>query len=175
MDPLSLGPPKVFGSHVCADVIKEWTTGGDLIPINLVQNFCLPANWTEDSKRHPVALTELYAVCCARFLWKDVLDGRRCLIFIDNQSVVDSLIKGGSSDHHLKRILCCYEQIDFNNPCLAWFTRVASSSNISDLPSRGEWGTLRKIIEFELVEAVCPFSGKRLRTIAEEKWGKDYK
>ena len=90
-------------------------------------------NWKRAGKEHPVALTELYAVCVARETWKDTLDDNRCIFFIDNQGDLDALIKGYSSEASMQSLLLVLERLDAKNPCMPWYCRVPSQSNIADL------------------------------------------
>ena len=148
-DPRGGGQVEVFGAHVSSEVVESWKRAG---------------------KKHPVALTELYAVCVARHLWKDRMDDYKCVVFIDNQGDVDALIKGYSSEDTMKSLLILLEKLDGDKPFLPWFCRVPSQSNISDLPSRGRWKELREILpDYVFVEAVCPFDSKKLHTVLQEE------
>ena len=138
---------QAFGAEVHPHVVDEWTRAG---------------------KQHPVALTEMYAVSCARNLWRKRIDARRIIIFIDNQSVLDALIKGYSAEPMLKKLLLNFEVLDNLHPCLGWFSRVPSSSNIADLPSRGRWEELRCILPNHVVlEAACPLKREPLEKVED--------
>ena len=76
-------PCRRFGAQVSSEVAKAWKRAG---------------------KKHPVSLTELYAVCVARHVWKHRLDNCKCVCFIDNQGDVDALIKGYSSEDTMKSL-----------------------------------------------------------------------
>ena len=126
-------------------------------------------NWKRAGKEHPVALTELYAVCVARETWKDTLDDNRCIFFIDNQGDLDALIKGYSSEASMQSLLLVLERLDAKNPCMPWYCRVPSQSNIADLPSRGRWKDfLAMLPNCKVVNTVCPFESKELRVICED-------
>lgn len=149
-DPEKLGEIETFGCRVEPSVLASWKSAG---------------------KQHPVALTELYAVCVAKFIWRNRLDGARCIWFVDNQSVVDALIKGYSNDGPIKTLLLGFEHMDAAFPSFHWFARVPSSSNPSDLPSRGKFSELCKIIRFcRRCEARCPLTKQALSDfdVAEE-------
>ena len=94
-----------------------------------------------------------------------LVERQKMHFFIDNQGVLDCLIKGYSSELHMKRLLCCFERDDSEDPCLPWFTRVPSPSNISDLPSRGKWALLKSLLDFSLVSAKCPATLESLQSI----------
>eukprot|EP00438_Fugacium_kawagutii_P024616 Skav227275 [mRNA] locus=scaffold3803:159824:160804:- [translate_table: standard] len=165
-DPASADKPMAFGAEVSPAVVREWKTGGALEDISLAPQQVLGTPYIEAGKQHPVALTELYAVCTARHTWSKIIDGRRCIFFIDNQGVLDALIKGYSGEPLMKRLLCCFERTDFRDACLPWFSRVASPSNISDLPSRGKWQELLSLLDCAVVEAECPIMCSVLKTLS---------
>ena len=100
--------------------------------------------WMDADKIHPVSLTELYAVCLSRSIWKRQLDDRKVVVFIDNQGVLDACIKGWSGEEQMKSLLLHFEVVDGKNPFLPWFARVPSSSNCADYPSRGLWSKLKQ-------------------------------
>ena len=141
--PGSQDPPIVFGSHVNHDALRHWTDCG---------------------KQHPVALTEMYAICTARYIWKEFLDGKKCIFFVDNQGVLDAFIKGYSNEQTIKELLLNFETHDLAWPCFPWFARVPSSSNLSDLPSRGLWNELKKLLpSFTKCVGRCPLSRCELK------------
>ena len=138
-------PPRVFGCFVSSEVLSAWQAAG---------------------KVHPVALTEMYAVCLARHLWRELLNGQKVLFFIDNQGVLDCCIKGYSDEDELKKLVVAFEKCDSSKPCIPWFGRVPSLSNCGDLPSRGLWKELRNVIgEFVVDEVSCLIGGSILSKI----------
>ena len=144
-DPTCNSAVEAFGGYVSDEIIESWTNAG---------------------KVHPVSQTEMYAECVARFVWKKHIDGRRCLFFIDNQGDFDALIKGYSMESTMKELLVMLESLDEADPCLPWYCRVPSSSNISDLPSRGRWDELFTLLpDCSKIDAVCPFSSRKLQDI----------
>ena len=140
--PDSSKKPIAFGCVVGDKVVDKWAASGVV---------------------HPVALTELYAVCLARHVWCKYIDNSKCVFFIDNQGVLDACIKGYSPVAEMKRLLLSFETLDKCAPTLAWFARVPSLSNISDLPSRGKWEELASLIDFEIVEPECFLTGDVLQ------------
>eukprot|EP00435_Cladocopium_sp_Y103_P066931 s1136_g29.t1 len=152
LDPLESGTVQAFGTFVCKETVKTWEDAG---------------------KQHPVSQTEMYAECIARSIWKDRIDGRKCLFFIDHQGDLDALIKGYSTEDTLKALLVMLKKLDADNPCLPWYCRVPSSSNISDLPSRGRWKELFELLpECVVIDPSCPFSSRKLQRIPESTSGK---
>ena len=121
---------------------------------------CLMSEWAETGKKHLIGPVELYAVGLARKCWSNFLDNR-ALFFVDHGGVLASLISGSSRDAIWRRVLLTLEKEDSTNPCLSWFARVASPSNISDGPSRGNW---KDLSEFEYVRDYppCFLTGKTM-------------
>ena len=108
------------------------------------------------------------AVCVTCETWKSAIDGCKCISFIDNQGDLDALIKGYNSENTMKSLLVLLERLDARKPCLPWFCRVPSESNISDLPSCGKWKELFTLLpERKAVDVVCPFDSRKLQTIFE--------
>ena len=62
--------------------------------------------------------------------------GRRWLCFIDNNSVRDALIKGTSAVSELFDMLSLIARCMSQFHLMVWFSRIASSSNPADKPSR---------------------------------------
>ena len=136
--------PRAFGCFISSDVLSAWQSAG---------------------KAHPVALTEMYAVCLARCLWCRFLNGQ-IVFYIDNQGVLDCCIKGCSDDDELKKLVVVFEKLDSSLPCIPWFSRVPSLSNCADLPSRGLWKRLADVVgEFVVDEASCIIGGSVLQNI----------
>ena len=98
--------------------------------------------WAKTGKKHLIGPVELYAVCLARRCWSEFLHNR-VIFFVDHGGVLASLITGASRDATWRKLLLTLEQVDSEVPCLSWFARVPSQSNISDGPSRGDWSALK--------------------------------
>ena len=89
-------------------------------------------SWAKTGKRHLIGPVELLAVVTARICWNTFLGDR----------VLAALIKGSSRDCVWRTLLLKFEDADACGPCLYWFARTPSQSNISDGPSRGRWDTV---------------------------------
>ena len=120
----------------------------------------LMSAWSDTGKKHLIGPVELYAVGLARTIWSGYLDNR-AIFFVDHGGVLAALISGSSRDSIWRHILLKMEKSDAAAPCLAWYARVASASNISDGPSRGEWDLL-KIGEYERDHPSCFLTGEKL-------------
>ena len=78
------------------------------------------------------------AVVLALRIWSADLAGKHLISFIDNEGSKFSLVKGYSESPSIT-FLCGLADATFDdNRIMAWFSRVPSSSNIADAPSRGE-------------------------------------
>jgi hypothetical protein len=69
--------------------------------------------------------------------WKDIISQQRVLLFIDNYGAQDCLVKGSASVDTWRQLLLKLGEIDDSLFANMWVTRVASSSNPADFPSRG--------------------------------------
>ena len=94
--------------------------------------------WQALSGEQIISQAEAYAVLVLRFRYSDTLMNRPSLWFIDNEAARFSLIKGASPSLSMFLIVREISFIDASQPTGAWYERVASLSNIADLPSRGE-------------------------------------
>ena len=92
--------------------------------------------WTRTGVTHPICDVELLAVVSAYVTWGAMIQGGRCLGFIDNNSCLDALIKNSSDSDGLRPFLCAFAGLDATYQVMWWFARVASHSNPADGPSR---------------------------------------
>ena len=134
---------RVFGSHVPRQLLQRWHAAG---------------------KEHLIGQVELYAVLVARSLWKELLSGRRVILFIDNWAVLDCYIPGTSKEKTWRELLLKIEEIDFTHPCYAWATRVPSESNIADPPSRGTLEPLEFLGKITVEKPECPMLGVQMES-----------
>ena len=150
------------------------TVGGVLITEFEVRAFsgilpqALISQWEACGKKHYITQAELYAVCAARLVWKVFLDGLRSVWFVDNSGALGSCIKAHSSDVWMRKLLCYFEKFDQDNPTIAWYTRVPSTSNVGDLPSRGKWSKLSEMFNFQVDHVKCFVTGKWLDQVPEK-------
>ena len=94
--------------------------------------------WQSSSGEQIISQAEAYAVLVARHRCRDTFLNRPSLWFIDNEAARYSLIKGTSPSLSMFLLIREMSLIDAAQPTGAWYERVASSSNVADLPSRGE-------------------------------------
>ena len=93
--------------------------------------------WARQGSSHPVAHCELVPLLVSKLVWADRIKSRKVLWFVDNNAVLDALIKGTSDVTFLKRGLREFSMLERDTPTTSWFSRVPSESNPADAPSRG--------------------------------------
>ena len=73
-----------------------------------------------------IGQVEMYAVVIARTIWRNFLQGRKVILFLDNWAVLDCYIPGTSKERSWRELLLSMEEIDLMHPCYIWATRVPS-------------------------------------------------
>ena len=114
IDPLS-GRQEVLGAEVLAVVVQAWRAGG---------------------KRQVIFFAEIYPILIAKKTWAKLLEGRRVLIFIDNEAAKFSFVRNYSAQINATAMLPENAQLDFHSQALCWYSRVPSKNNIADAASR---------------------------------------
>ena len=138
------GVAKYFGCKVPRETVESWQTEG---------------------KEHVIGLVELYASVVALRNWCGELKGNRLILFIDNYGAQDCLIKGAASVETWRKLLLLLEDIDYDFFSEMWVTRVPSSSNPADFPSRSSVGELAHLGPLERCQPICPSNGCCLEMI----------
>ena len=90
----------------------------------------------EDSKLQVVAEAELLPVLIARELVTLTSSVQLLIHFVDNNSIVDSLIKGISHSNNIRNMLPLFVLQECEKGFSSWISRVPSPSNPADGPSR---------------------------------------
>ena len=98
----------------------------------------LVSAWKSSSGEQIISQAEAYAVLVLRYRYSYTLLNRPSLWFIDNEAARYSLIKGASPSLSMFLLIQEMSLIDSVQPAGAWYERVPSSSNIADLPARGD-------------------------------------
>ena len=93
-------------------------------------------------KKTYIAQYELIAEDCAYLTFPDKLRGRLVHHFVDNKAALSGSISGFSNKPDSARILQALAVRIMWLGCYPWFSFVYSEDNISDGPSRGEFGLL---------------------------------
>ena len=104
-----------FGMKISEELIREWRSSG-----------------IEQIITH----AELYPVWVARCLWANVLPGRRCVFWVDNNGAKDSLVKGSIRSAAGEGLVMAIIGQEFSQRSWQWYARVPTHSNVSDKPSR---------------------------------------
>ena len=121
--------------------------------------------WKVDGREHVIGLVELYACVTALKEWKHIISEQRVLLFIDNYGAQDCLVKGSANINTWRKLLLTLEEIDDSLFANMWVTRVASSSNPADFPSRGSLKELEFLGSLNICSPVCPMTGVALVSI----------
>ena len=110
------------------------------IPNELVEH------WKSLGKKQLIAELELFPVVVTLAAYVKELQQRRVLLFVDNNSVRDIMIKGSSRSSSLFVMLAEFARRSHLSQMLLWVSRVPSKSNIADFPSRGKPELAAKLI-----------------------------
>ena len=120
-------PPRYLSEVVPAQVVKDWR-----------------------ARANQISMVELIAPIVAFHRWKDVLEGRKTLVLIDNESAEGALVKGYSSKEDACEALSHFwlEVADVRG--FIYIERIPTDANPADLPSRPnkcdgleKWGWVR--------------------------------
>eukprot|EP00435_Cladocopium_sp_Y103_P008138 s3431_g2.t1 len=108
---------------------------GDEIP----EEFC--ALWKRSGKKQVIAQAEIFPVLIAKETWKEVIDNRSVLWFLDNDSARMALIRNFSPVLDNFCLLQLNARLDVDIQARHWYNRVPSKSNPSDAASRLDFST----------------------------------
>jgi len=98
-----------------------------------------------EAKKTYICQAEILAAACAYFTFPDVVRGRLVHHFIDNESALAGLVKGSSGKPDSARVLLDAHVQIAALQCRPWFGFVYSEDNLSDPPSRGDFGLLLRL------------------------------
>ncbi|CAE7605292.1 SLC24A2 [Symbiodinium sp. CCMP2592] len=142
-DQLQAFKVRTFGCKVNDDLVSKWSS----------------------EKRHLIGQTELFAVVLARSLWSQYLANKRTLFFIDHSGVLGACVSGSATDPYWRELLLHFEAADEPGPCLSWFMRVPSHSNLADAPSRAKWSEMTYLEPYSRDRPACFVSGTLLADV----------
>ena len=91
---------------------------------------------SEGVRRQIIEQAELVPVLLSKHTWRERLQGRAVLHFIDHDGCKFSLIRGSGRVSASSRIIHQVWQCELDSSSFSWFSRVPSASNLSDGPSR---------------------------------------
>ena len=98
-----------------------------------------------DTAQNPIYVLEALALIAALQLFRNDIQGREVLAFLDNDGALGSFISCKSSCDCLEPLLDAL--VSCEEACVSslWFERVSSEANISDAPSRGDFTELEGV------------------------------
>ena len=108
------------------------------------------SRWRADGKGQTIGQAELYPVWIAKRHWKQKLEHRNAIFFLDNESAKHALVRSYSPASASMDILWQVATVDAEARGGSWYSRVPSPSNPADGPSRlcfleaqQRWGAVR--------------------------------
>ena len=125
-----------FGCKVSVEQVEAWKTKLDQTQV--------------------IGQAELYPVLLAKLTWAKHLKNRRAIYFIDNEAARLGLVKAYSPVlPSLAMMMDCLNW-DYANSAESWYSRVPSSANISDGPSRLDFSLVQDELLATRVEPKFP-------------------
>ena len=98
--------------------------------------------WKLDRITQIITQAELVAIPIAFESWRDILQDRDIIAFIDNDPAKDSLVRGSSPSAVSAAFARTTRLLAAELALAPWYARVASPSNIADAPARGDFCAL---------------------------------
>lgn len=120
---------------------------GDNLPIEFESVFF------QDSS-HPIYEVELLPLLIAIVLWGSWVDKAQLVCYLDNDAARAGLIRGSGATKMSDGIIQLFCEFEAVLQLKSWFSRVPSHSNISDGPSRLEFGSL---LALGCIRAIVPW------------------
>ena len=118
-------------------VLIDLASGEKLVCRGVVPDPLLQC-WKSMVGEHVICQIELYVMVLVRLLFKDWLQNRRTIWWVDNDAARFCIIKGLSPSLTMKALIREFYAVDAEAPTYSWVERVPSSSNVADGPSRGD-------------------------------------
>ena len=166
----------VFSDGACeGELVKEGSIGAVLIsPCGIAcESFAeiIPRPWMETflaSSQHPIFEIELLPVWISLTMWEGYLSNTQCVFYLDNEAAKGALVKGATDAGSGTRLVHAFVVSEMNLQVKVWFSRVPTSSNIADRPSRMSFDELvnvrRQRVDWDRL-------WKQLRQDGSETWG----
>ena len=147
---ISAALPPIFVLTDAASETAGASVGAVLVdPVNSIFEYFgkklatgLTDKWRLTGKDQIICQAELLAIPIAFTTWANVLADRDILVFIDNDPAREALIRGSSISEDSARYVDGCRLLCAANGTAPWYARVASPSNLADLPSRGDFRLL---------------------------------
>ena len=109
------GVTEAFGMTVEPELLQEWTGGSD---------------------KQVIGQAEILPAFVSRIVWENRIRGADVTFFVDNYSALDALVRGYSDATGSRDMLRNIAEHEMSCHTNSWYTRVPSSSNVGDGPSR---------------------------------------
>ena len=140
----------VFSDGACeGEAIKEGSIGAVLVsPCGIACEFFaeeVPKPWMDaflSFSQHPIFELELLPVWISLLEWEGHLSNAQCVFYLDNEAAKGALIKGATDAGSGASIVQAFVVAEMRCQVKVWFSRVPTSSNIADGPSRMSLGDL---------------------------------
>ena len=97
------------------------------------------------ASQHPIFEIELLPVWISLTLWEGYLSNTQCVFYLDNEAAKGALIKGATDAGSGTRLVHAFVVSEMNLQIKVWFSRVPTSSNIADAPSRMSFEELSNV------------------------------
>jgi hypothetical protein len=108
-----------------------------------VANFAVN-RWRQSQQMQVIGQAEICTIPVALETWRLRLANRNVLIFVDNDSAKDAMIRGDSKHPASAAFVDSARRVAAEIAAGVWYARVASPSNIADAASRGDFTVLKK-------------------------------
>ena len=96
----------------------------------------LVAHWLKHAGEQIISQIELWALVAIRWHFRERLESRRLISWIDNEAARVCAIKASSPSPTMRALTRALSDMEVAWPVFAWTERVCSFSNPGDLPSR---------------------------------------
>lgn len=122
--------PCGIGGVLCCDLGFQFFS----VPVNLRGRVASG----EKRKKQIIFEAETLAAVTAFALWRPVVAGKRCVLFVDNEGTKFSLLKGTSENETVDLFAGFFTELEAGVHTYSWLARVPSKCNIADPPSRND-------------------------------------
>ena len=137
----------------------------ELVPQKFMEFFLLDS-------AHPIFELELLPVLCALHAWKDLIGHCQCVFYLDNEAAKGALVRATTCRVPGRAILQSFIEEEMACQVKVWFSRVPTSSNISDAPSRLDTGEMDALGVTRSVVSWCTL-WELLEHAGSRHWGFD--
>ena len=95
----------------------------------------------EAASNHPIYELEVLPVLVATSVWADLIQQSQVVYYIDNEAAKSAFTQGVGFTDFAKITTSILDNLETCLGIISWFRRVASHSNLSDGPSRFQFGS----------------------------------